>query len=471
MKVSSEQRPPREAVLRVELDADDIEPYLERAYKQVVSRLNIAGFRKGKAPRRIVEQMYGREYLTNEALDFMLPEVTTKALEQESLEMAAFPSISLEQLDPVKYTATVPLTPMVDLGSFTKLRVAREPVRISKSQIDEVLTQIAKESAPWEPVDGPTQYDDLVNLDVHGWVYHEEHEHDHDLIKEEKTDYVPRDGSRVPVPGYAGALLTLPVGEEATFDIEIPSDFESPDLSGQTAHFVATLHSVKRRMPVPVDDEMAKGVGEGFDNLAALRERVKQDLKSQEEQNVEVRHKEEALTKLIDGATTEVSPLIVDHELDHYLEDFREAMRSGRMTIEHYQRYLTWAGKSQEEIRDDARPAAEERVKRGLVLQEFIKRNGIEVTEEDVDAEIEKMVSDAGSEAKQVRNMCKEQGAQESLRRVMTERKAVDAIAELALGGVDADSGAGEESASKKAPKRATKPRGKGRAKARPKAG
>ena len=470
MKVTSEQRPPREAVVSVELDAADVEPYLERAYKQVVSRLNIAGFRKGKAPRRIVEQMYGREYLANEALDFMLPELTTKALEQESLEMAAFPSISLEQLDPIKYTATVPLTPVVDLGSFSKLRVPRERVRITKSQIDEVLSQIANETAPWEPVDGAPQYEDLLNLDVHGWVYHEEHEHDHDLIKSEATDHVPREGSRTPVPGFAAELLKLPMGEEASFDLEIPSDFENTEIAGQTAHFVATLHSVKRRLPVAVDDEMAKGVGEGFENIAALRDRVKQDLEAQETQNVEARHKEEALTKLIEGATMEVSPIIVDHELDHYLEDFREAMETGRMTIEHYQRYLTWAGKSQEEIRDDARPTAEEREKRGLVLQEFIKHHAIEVTEDQVKDEIEKMVSDSGPEAKQIRDMFKEQGSKESLRRVMTERKAVDAIAELALGGADAAADAGEESKPKKAPKGAAKPSGASRAKAKPKA-
>ena len=433
VKVSSEQRPSREALLSVELDSSEVEPFLERAYKQIVPRLNIAGFRKGKAPRRIVEQMYGREYLANEALDFLLPEITSKALEMESLEMAAFPSISLERLDPIKYTATVPLKPIVDLGDYSSLRLPKERVRVSKGQIEDVLKRISNEIAPWEPIDSTPEYEDLLNLDVRGWVYNEEHEHDHDIINDQATDLVPREGSRVPVPGFSAELLKLKVDVETKFDIEVPSDFENSELAGQTAHFVAKLHSVKRRIPANIDDELAKGVGEGFEDLESLRAQIKSDLEQQETQNVEARHKEEVINKLISNATVEVSPIIVEHELDHYLEEFRDAMQSGRMTIEHYQRYLTWAGKSQEEIRDEARPAAEDRVKRGLVLREFIEKQNIEIPDQELDSEIEKMALEAGTEAKQVRDMFKELGSKDSLRRVMVERKAVDEISKLAL--------------------------------------
>ena len=433
VKVSSEQRPSREALLSVELDSSEVEPFLERAYKQLVPKLNIAGFRKGKAPRRIVEQMYGREYLANEALDFLLPEVTSKALEMESIEMAAFPSISLERLDPIKYTATVPLKPIVDLGDYASLRVPKERVRVSKGQIEDVLKRISNEIAPWEPVDGLPAYEDLLNLDVHGWVYNEEHGHDHDIINDKATDLVPREGSKVPVPGFSAELIKLKTGVETKFDIEVPSDFENSELAGLTAHFVATLHSVKRRIPAEIDDELAKGVGEGFENLDSLKLQIKNDLEAQESLNVDARHKEEAINQLLASATIEVSPIIIDHELDHYLEEFRDAMQSGRMTIEHYQRYLTWAGKSQEEIRNEARPAAEERVNRGLVLREFIEKESIEITDDELEGEIEKMALEAGSESKQVRAMFKELGSKDSLRRVMVERKAVDQIAELAL--------------------------------------
>ena len=134
MKVSSEQRPPREALLTVELDASDVEPHLERAYRQAVRRLNIPGFRRGKAPRRIVEQLYGRDYLLNEALDSMVNEATTKAVEDEKLELGGIPQITIEGLDPPSFTATVPLTPTVDLGDYRPVRVAKDAVEVSKEE-------------------------------------------------------------------------------------------------------------------------------------------------------------------------------------------------------------------------------------------------------------------------------------------------------------------------------------------------
>ena len=330
-----------------------------------------------------------------------------------------------------------------------------------------MLARISNEAAPWEPVEGAPQFDDLLNMTVRGWTYHEEHGHDHELINSEQTDYVPRQNSRAPVPGFAEKIITLPLGVETEFAIGVPADFENAEIAGASAQFVATVHSVKRRVPVAVDDELAKGVGDGYGSLAELREKIKTDLETQEEANAAERHRNEAVAKVVEGATVEVSPILIDHELDHYLEDFREAMQTGRMTLEHYQRYLTWAGKSEEEIRDDARPEAEERVKRSLVMRELIAAHGIEVSDKDVEAEIAKMVGDAGSEGKQIRDMFKEQGAKDSLRRVLAERGAIDVIANIAAtAGAAVTEANGGDKGSEKAPKPAAKGRGGSRAKA-----
>ena len=434
MKISSEQRPSREAVLTVELEPGEAEPYLERAYKQVVGRLNIPGFRKGKAPRRIVEQLYGRDYLTNQALDFMLPELTGRAVEQESLEMGDLPSITLETLDPVKYTATVPLTPTVNLGAYRDLRVPKERVRVGKAQIDQALEELASATAPWEPVDGSPAYGDLLNLTVHSGYFSDEHGHHHALISNEKQDYIPREHSRTPVPGFTEEILQLEVEQEAEFEIVAPDDFENTDAAGKTTRFTATLHSVKRKVPAPIDDELAKGVGEGYDSLEALREAVKEDLEKQEAQNVEARHKEEAVSKVIDGAAVEISPLIIERETDRYLMDFQEALNTGRMTIQYYQQYLAWAGKSQDEARQEARDSASQRLRRALVLRELVNDCGVAVSGEEVDAEIERIAAESSGDPKQVRDMFREPSTRDSLRRMLEERMVIDAVAAIAAG-------------------------------------
>ena len=441
MKVSTEQRPSREAVLTVELEPGEAEPFLERAYKQVVGKLDIPGFRKGKAPRRIVEQLYGRDYLANQALDFLLPEVTTRAMEQEALEPGDLPSVSLEtmELDPIKYEATVPLQPTVDLGAFRKVRVPKERVRVGKAQIDQVLEEISVSIAPWEPIDGPPAYGDLLNLTVHGAYHSDEHGHDHSLISNDKQDYIPREHSRMPVPGFTEKILELEPERETEFEIAIPDDFENTDAAGKTARFTATLHSVKRKVPAPIDDEFAKGVGEGYDSLKALRAKVKEDLENEEARNAEARHKEEAVAKVVDGAVVEMSPLMVERETDRYLMDFQEALRTGRMTIQYYQQYLAWAGKSREEVREDARVSAEQRLRRALVLRELVEECGAAASDEEVDAEIERMAAEPGADAKRVREMFREPSTKESLRHMLEQRKATDAVAAIAAGETDDD--------------------------------
>ena len=436
MKVTTEERPQQEALLSIELEPDDVETYLERAYRKTVKRLNVPGFRKGKAPRRIIEQMYGREYLLNEALDFMVPEATNKAVEESSLEVAGVPSVKLEQLDPPSFTATIPLTPKVDLGNYLSLRIPKERTRISKEQVDQVVEQLRIDVAPWEPVDGPVAYDDLLNITVQAQAGEEE------LIKSERADYVVRERSRLPVPDFAEALVGAKVDQRLEFTIEVPEDADNPQVAGKSCRFEVTVHEVKRKSLPPLDDEFAKGVGEGYETLAALNGKVEEDLTRQEEQASEARYQEQMIDAVLRNATIEFSPLLVDHEVEHQLHDHAEALRTGRVTVEQYQRQLEWAGKSADEVRDASRPSAEARIRRALVLRELIKQHDIEVTDDEVNAEVEKLAAGAGPQAGSVRKMFASEVGQASLRRTVLSRKAVDLLSSIAQG---------EESAAKPA--------------------
>ena len=432
MKVSSQQHSPREAVLTVELDESDVEPHLERAYRQVVRRINIPGFRRGKAPRRIVEQLYGHGYLLNEALDSIVNEATTKAVENEDLELGGIPSISIDGLDPPSFTATVPLTPAVDLGDYRSVRVPRTKPKVGKEQIDGLLEQLRRDTAVWEPVDGPVELDDLANMTIVGWV--EDDGDRHEIVRSEAVDYIPHPGGRFPVPGFDESLIGLPQGEVTNFTIDVPADFENADLAGKKAEFEATVHSLKRKHLPKLDNEFAKGVGDGYDSMKALRERVTADLLAREERNVDAQHQEETLLKVLEAATVEMSPLIVDHEIDHYLQDQEEDIKAGRFSMPQYQQYLEWQALTPEEVREQARPKVAERLKRAHVLREIARQQELETTDAEIDEEIESVAEGSGEQADAVRQMFAEQERRDSMRRMLLNRKVMDYLTTLAQG-------------------------------------
>ena len=430
MKVTSEQQAPREAVLTVDLDESDVEPYLEQAYRQAVRRLNIPGFRKGKAPRRIIEQMFGREYLLNEALDSMVQESTSKAVEQEQLELGGIPSVSIESFDPPSFKAVVPLVPEVDLGDYESVRVERGKVEVTDEQIGGVLSQLSRDLAVWEPVEGPVQMDDLIDLTIVGWV--EDDGERREIIRSENTEYIPRPNTRFPVPDFDDALVGLPQNKKQEFTIDVPEDFETEELAGKKAFFEATVQQVKRKEPPALDDEFAKGVGDGFESIAALRERIAEDFRAREERNVTAAHQDETLAKVVEGATFQISQLIIDHELEHYVEDKQEEFKAGRIsTIEDYQQFLSWQAMTPEEVLEDSRPRVEERLKRAHALREVARQQKFDAADADVDAEVEVMAEEAGSEADQVRKLFIDEDRRDSLRRVLINRQALDYLTEL----------------------------------------
>lgn len=392
MNITNEQREPREAVLTVELDDADVEPYLDQAYRRVARRLAIPGFRKGKAPRRVVEQMYGRGYLLNEAFDSLVNDFTSKAVESEGLELGGIPSVSMLEYEPFRFIAVAPLPPSVELGDVDAARVPLEEAAVTDDAVDVMVARMRMEQGVWEPVEDAVRMGDLVNLTVVGWTVEDGGERQ-EFARSEGLDYIPREGVRFPVPGMDEALVGLSAGEPKTFEVPVSEDFERAELAGKTAHFEAEIHSVKRRSLPDADDEFAKSVGEGFETIAALREQIRENLLDGEKRRLELLHQEAALARLSEEASFAASPLIVDRELERYVQGRADAINSGRATVDEYREYLSWQGLPGEEIRAMARPNAEERLKRAHVLLAMTERLGIESTDEEVDEEIETIAS------------------------------------------------------------------------------
>ncbi len=449
MKVTSEERPNREALVTIELEPPDVEAYLERAYRRVVQRANVPGFRKGKAPRQIIEQLYGRDYLLSEAVDFMIPDATDKAVQQVALDVAGTPSVSLDQLDPPRIVATVPLTPNVDLGEYLTVRVDKEPAEVPEERVDQVLEQMRVDLAPWEPVEGETAFGDLVNITVQGWNGQQE------IANSKHIDYIPQEGARLPAPGFAEAIAGLTPGQKHEFSLEVPEEgggppqeegeapkapkaAKAPKKAAVTYRFKVEVHEVKRKHPAPLDDEFAKGAGEGYESLEALRTKVREDMTQEAERAAAARQQERVMEEVVGHATVELSPLLVDNSVEHEMRDREASLKDRRVTLD---QYLQTVGKTEEQLREESRPAAEARIKRELVLREVAKRHEVEVTEEDLKAEVESLASGAATQGDAIRRLFESQEQRESLRWMLQQRKTTEVLVGVASGQVPEKTG------------------------------
>ncbi|MEE9285220.1 MAG: trigger factor [Dehalococcoidia bacterium] len=421
MKVTVERLPSREVVLNIEAEPDDVERYKQRAYRSLVQRARIPGFRKGKAPLAMLERYLGKGVVLEEAINRMIPDVTQKAIEEESIEAASVPSIEVSSTEPVAWTAKVALAPQVDLGDYTALRIEPQPVDVPAEHVDKVLEELRFEQAPWETVNRSALMGDLMTLDVHI-------ERDGEVLKDDKgVQYRPEPGLPWPVPGFAEEVVGLGAGEAKEFDLPMPV-VEGEEGQEAMTRFRVTVTDVKGKTLPPLDDEFAKGVAEGYDDVQALRGHVTADLKAAAEQTARAELREQALERLIQGATVEFASSMVEHEAQHMLEAEEQRLASGRVSVD---KYLESVGKTREQLMEEMERDAERRVIRSLVLTELMEREGIEVSPDEVEEAVRELVGASGERrAEAQRTFGSEQG-QRSLRSSLLTRKTLDRLVEI----------------------------------------
>ena len=258
MQVTRESDSSIEITLNISMDSDDEEPFLNRSYRRLAGRVRIPGFRPGKAPRSVVENHLGRATLVQEALEFMIPESLDQVLREQEIRAFAEPQLEVLDLEPVSFKAVVPLEPDVDLGEFRSIRVEAAPVEIAQEDIDRVLESLQYESAPWEPVERPVAFGDLVTLNVTGNISGE------DAINDEGVDFIPQLDNELPLPGFSVYLEGMTEGQEKEFTLSVPEDYPQENYAGKECNFHVEVVAVKEKQLPDLDDEFAKGVREGF---------------------------------------------------------------------------------------------------------------------------------------------------------------------------------------------------------------
>ena len=425
MKITQDEIVDRQTVVHIELEEDDLDPYLDRGYRRVVQRVQIPGFRKGKAPRRIVQQFLGRESLLTEVLDTMLPELTARAIEERELEAVGLPRMEMIGLDPFSFKVTVPLTPEIDLGAYRDIRVDRAPVEITAQNVEDRLEYLRLETATWEPADRPVRMDDMVTIKARGEIEGRTLFDDSDAVH-----VLQEDGAR-PLPGFSEQLVGMTADEPKSFTLEVPDDFGDSTIAGKEASFSVTIVDVKEQVLPELDDEFAKGVGDGPETLQELRESIETELNADATEKAGREYREKVVEALLETTEAVLPPLIIEHETTH-MEENRERMFA-RLNVR-MEDYLQSVGKTAEELQESVRDEAQQSIIRHFALSKVTELEGITVSDEELEERAETLRAEA---SRQSNGQEVSEEMSDSLRRMATVEKTVDRLVEIARGDLE----------------------------------
>lgn len=423
MKVTREKTENSQAFLTIEMEPAEVEKALEGSYKRLAGRTTVPGFRKGKTPRAILERYLGKDRLLEEALNHLLPEAYEKVVKEEQIEPIARPQIEVVQTDPVIFKAIVPLAPVVKLGDYHSIKVKPEPVKVTRDNVNEVIEQLRHQNATWEPVERVVDFGDLVVLDIESRVDGEP------FINQKGAQYQVLRDSTFPAPGFAEQLAEMKKGEEKEFKLKFPQDYPRSELAGKEPSFKVAVVEIKNEVLPELNDEFAKQLGPELETLEALKNEVTSKLKLRAEEKAKTDFEERAIEATIDRAQVEFPAILVEMEIHQLLD---EQSRRFQMQGGSLEEYLKNVNKTEEQLHEDLRPIATRRIVRSLVLGKVAGEEKIEVSEPDIDAEIESMLGRAPQDKERLEKALNAPQSRESIKQILMTRKTIQRLVEIA---------------------------------------
>ncbi len=434
MKVTKEKTESSQAFLTIEMEPAEVEESLAQAYQRLVKRANIPGFRKGKAPRAILERYVGREHLLEDALDSLIPQAYDKAIKEQGIEAVARPQIEITQTEPVVFKAIVPLKPNVKLGDYHRLQVAPSVVEeVTETQVDSVVEELRHQHASWEPVERPAAFGDLLVMDIEGTAEGKP------LINQKGGQYRLRRDSALPVPGFAEQLVEMKRGEVKEFNLQLPADYPSSDVAGKEVSFKVKVSEIKQEVLPELNDQFASTVSPDFKALADLRQRIMADMKQNAEESARMKFEEQVIDAVVGAAEVEFPPTFVEAEINDLLN---QRFRKGRPELETYLRSIN---KTEEAIREELRPLAISRITRSLVLGKVAEEEKIEVTDAEINTEIENMTKSTTQNKDEIKKILSTPQARESIKDRLLTRKTIQRVTEIAKGSAETETAKKEE--------------------------
>ena len=425
MKVTREKTENSQVFLTIEMEPAEVEESLEKSYYRLVSKAKIPGFRKGKAPRAILERYIGKESLLEDALNHLLPEAYEKAIKEQEIEAIAQPQIEIAQTDPVVFKVTIPLKPTIKLGDYGSIRLTPEPVQITEDDINSAMEQLRHHYASWEPVERQVDLSDLVSLDVQSNIENEP------FINQKGAQYQVLSDLPFPAPGFAEQLLGMKRDKEKEFKLQFPLDYPRRELAGKEASFQVRVTEIKQERPPELNDEFARQIDPDFESLDSLREQVTANLRLKAEEKAKMDFEEQVVEAVVDSAQLEFPPVLVEAQISRLVDERLKYWQRGTQGLEEYLRSIN---KTEEELREELHPLAVKRVTWSLVLEKVTEEKRIEINDSEIEAEIESLTKSAGESKDELEKLLNTPQSHESIKQQLLIRKTIQRLVEIAEG-------------------------------------
>ncbi|MDY3249621.1 MAG: trigger factor [Candidatus Choladocola sp.] len=426
MSVQVEKLEKNMAKLTIEVSAEEFEAAMEKTYQKNKNKITLPGFRKGKAPRKMIEKMYGAGIFYEDAANAIIPEAYAKASSECGEDIVSQPEIDVVQIEkgkPFVFTAEVALKPEVTLGEYKGLEVEKSEVAVSEEEVDrEVDKERENNSRMIDIDDRAVENGDMIKLDFEGFV-------DGEAFEGGKgEDYPLTIGSGSFIPGFEEQLIGAKIGEETEVNVTFPENYQAEALQGKPAVFKCKVNEIKVKELPEADDEFAKDVSE-FDTLAEYRDDIRAKLLERKTQDAKRQKENRAVDKAVANATMEIPDAMINEQVRRMADDFTRRIESQGISME---QYMQFTGMTPDKVLDQMKPEALKRIQNSLVLEAIAKAENIEISDEKVEEELAKMAEQYKMEVEKLKEIMGDY-EREQMKNDLAIQAAVELIADAAV--------------------------------------
>ena len=413
------------AKLTIEASAEDFEKAIQKVYLKARGRINIPGFRKGKAPRKLIEKMYGTGVFYEDAANDLIPTAYAEALKDCDLEIVSRPEINVTQIEsgkPFIFTAEVAVKPEVTLGEYKGVEVEKSDVEVTEEDINKEVDKEREDNSRTIDVDDrAVENGDIIKLDFDGSV------DGVPFAGGKAENYTLTIGSGSFIPGFEDQLIGTKIGEDKDVTVTFPEDYHEKSLAGKEAVFKCKVNAITVKELPDADDEFASEVSE-FETLAEYKEDIKKKLTEKKEKEARAKKEAQAVEKAVENATMEIPDAMIDTQVQSMMEDFARRMQSQGLSLE---QYFQFTGMDAKKMHDQMKPEALKRIQNSLVLEAVAKAENIEISDEKVDEEIAKMAEAYKMEVEKLKDLIGE-SEKDQMKKDLAVQAAADLIADAA---------------------------------------